>query len=260
MKIETLRAIGSRLFEGLKRVEPGGVAIARGAAGDKTYPIDKLAEDIILGGLEASGEPLTVISEEAGILNLKGGGETVLIDPVDGSRNAVSGIPFYCTSIAVAQGDRLRDTVLSYIINLVNGEEFWAEREGGAFRNGKPIASQSDDVLYLAAYEASSPKKDIAEILPLLQEARRTRCFGATALSLSYLATGAASVFAIPSLSRSFDFAGGWLIVKEAGGVVTDIEGGDIGHVELGLKRASSVLASGNKALHEKALRLLGRK
>lgn len=257
MKIEILREIGSRLMAGVKGVQPDNRAISRGAGGDKTYPVDKLAEEIIIKALEDSGEPLTVISEEAGIVDLKGGGDIVLIDPIDGSNNAVTGIPFYCTSIAVAGGGRLGDVKLSYIINLVNGDEYWAIKGAGAWKNGQVIAGQKDDVLYLTSYEASSPGRDIAAILPLLSQSRRTRCWGATALSLACVASGAASVLVIPSPSRSFDFAGGWLIVKEAGGIVTDIRGNDIDNVELGLKRASTVLASGNEALHRKVLGLL---
>lgn len=233
--------------------------LARGAAGDKTLPIDRTAEDIVLAGLEASGEPLTVISEEAGVLALRGGGRRVLLDPIDGSRNAVSGIPFYCTSIALASGDRLGDVELSYVIHLVTGDEFWAEAGRGAFLGGAAISTQKDEVLSLVAYEAQTPGRDIPVILPLLARARKTRCLGATALDLAYLAMGAVSVFVIPSASRSFDFAGGWLLVKEAGGIFTDLEGRGLEGLELGLRRSTPCLASGNRGLHREALKLLGR-
>ena len=60
-----------------------------------------------------------------------------------------------------------------------------------------------------------------------------------------------------PSLSRSFDFAGGWLLVKEAGGVITDTSGDQIENKTLGLGKSSSLLAAGNLKLHRKALELL---
>jgi myo-inositol-1(or 4)-monophosphatase len=198
-----------------------------------------------------------VISEEAGVVELKGGGRTVIVDPIDGSRNAISGIPFYCTSIAVASGQRIKDITLAYVINLATGDEFWAQRDKGAFLNAGAVSTQKDLVLYLVAYEAQNPGKDIPAVLPLLSRSRKTRCLGATALDLACLAAGAVSVFVTPAPSRSFDFAGGWLLVKEAGGVFTDLDGNPLDEVELGLKRASPLIASGNEGLHQEALRLL---
>lgn len=262
MKIGILRKIGKKLLKEIpliRQIPFTETALGVGAAGDKTFFIDKRAEDIIISGLDDSGEALTVISEEIGIKDIRGGGKKVLIDPIDGSKNAISGIPFYCTSIAVVDGNTLGDTELTYVVNLINGDEFWAEKGKGAFFNGRRIFTQKDDVFYLIAYEAQSPCKDIPRIMPLLSKSRKTRCLGATALDLSYLALGAISIFVTPSLSRSFDFAGGWLLAREAMGIFTDIRGNSIEALEVSLKKSSSLLVSGNKKLHEKALRLLGR-
>jgi len=258
MEIKILRKIGERLLKEIPSVKKGmKTAIGIGASGDKTYPVDKIAEDIIISGLDGSGEALTIVSEEIGIKDIKGGGKKILIDPIDGSRNAVSGIPFFCTSIAVVDGNTVGDIESAYVVNLINGDEFWAEKGKGAFLNGERMTTQKDDIFYLIAYEAQTPDKDIARIIPLLSESRKTRCLGATALDLSYLAYGAISVFANPSPSRSFDFAGGWLLVKEAGGIFTDMKGNPIESIEIGLKKSTSLLVSGNRRLHEKALRLL---
>lgn len=260
MRIEILRSIGKRLLREIPaiRLKPHErAALGVGAAGDKTYQIDKKAEEIIISGLESSGESLTIVSEECGIKDIKGGGRKVLIDPIDGSKNAISGIPFYCASIAIADGDTIGNAVTAYVVNLINGDEFWAEKGRGVFLNGKRISTQKDDEFYLIAYEAQVPGKDIPRIIPLLSKSRKTRCLGATALDLAYLAYGAISVFVTPSLSRSFDFAGGYLLVKEAGGVFTDIKGNSIDDVEITLKKSAPLLASGNNLLHEKALKLL---
>ena len=258
MKIDILRIIGRKLLKEIssqKKVSKTIVGI--GASGDKTYQIDKLAEDIILFGLEKSGDSLSIISEEAGIKDIRGGGKRVVIDPIDGSRNAITGIPFFCTSIAIADGDTVGDIELAYVLNLISGDEFWAEKGKGAFMNGERISSQGDEVFSLVAYEAQLPRKDIPRIMSLIAEARKTRCLGATALVLSYLARGSMSIFVNPSPSRCIDFAGGWLIVREAGGMFTDLEGALIDNVRLGLKKSTSLLVSGNKKLHEKALYLL---
>lgn len=262
MTIDELRRIGRRLLtevEAERRSPIIGRPLGTGAAGDKTFPVDRRAEDVILAGLKELDQPLTVISEEAGVINLKGGGTTVIVDPVDGSKNAISGIPFFCASIGVAEGGSLADLRLAYVVHLVTGDEFWAEKGSGAYLNGRRLTCQEGDEFSLIAYESPSPARDLPALLPLLSQARKTRCFGATALDLAFVALGAASVFVTASPSRSFDFAAGWLLVKEAGGIVTDSEGNDIGGVELSLKRSVALLAAGNPVLHRKALKHMGK-
>ncbi len=127
----------------------------------------------------------------------------------------------------------------------------------GAFFNGEKITAQREDIFYVVAYEAQRPGHDIPAIMNLLGEARRTRCLGSTALDLSYLSYGSISVFVSPSPSRSFDFAGGWLMVSEAGGTFTDTDGNSLADIVIGLYKSAPLLASGNKALHERALKLI---
>ncbi|MBI4686081.1 MAG: hypothetical protein HY755_12930 [Nitrospirae bacterium] len=262
MDITTLRNIGKQLLKeipSLRQKPFSQTALGVGKAGDKTFPVDKQAEEIIISGLEATGEPLTIISEELGYMEIKGGGKKIVIDPIDGSKNAIAGIPFYCTSIAIVNGDTIGDIELSYIVNLVNGDEFWAEKGQGAFLNSEKIETQKNDEIYLVAYEAQSPGRDTQMIMQLLSRSMKSRCLGATALDLAYLAYGSISIFVNPSLSRSFDFSGGWLIVKEAGGTFTDIRGNPVESTEISIKRSVSLLASGNEELHIKALKLLNR-
>ena len=262
MQIRDLQNIGDSLYRELSPLrhsshmkDPEGT----GAGGDKTYHIDRRAEEIIISRLEALNEPLTVISEEAGIVHLHGGGKTVLVDPIDGSRNAVHGIPFYGTSLAVAAGTTVRDLFLSYIINLVNGDAFWAEKGLTASCAGNSLQCQKGEEFSFVAYEASSPSRDLSPIEPLLSAATKVRCMGATALDLAYVACGAVSAFVTASASRSFDFAGGYLLVKESGGIITDMQGNELDSLELELKATTNLLAAGNAGLHKKALALLKR-
>lgn len=263
MDITILKKIGAALLEEIPTMSAQTQeALTKGAAGDWTFPVDKRAEDIVLEGLEASGEPLSVYSEEAGLVEFKGGGTKVIVDPIDGSKNAISGLPYYCTSIAVADADTVGDIVLGYVLNLCSGEEFHAQKGGGAFLNdmapvNQQLATQQDEKLRSVLCEAQTPGRHFPAMMPLLTKTGRVRCMGAIALDLCYLARGAASVFVAPFKSRTLDFAAGWLIVKEAGGVFTDIEGKDIGNIALGLGRATTILAAGNSALHEKARLLL---
>lgn len=263
MNAEDLCRIGKLVYKEMRLSRPKGQApMERGAGGDRTFPIDKLAEDTILEGLRGLGERLHIISEEAGALDIEGTGEarTVAIDPIDGSKNAVSGIPFWGASIAVSTSDELGGLELGYVINLVTGEEFWAEKGRGAFQNGVPIHCLKDAIIGLCAFEARTPSIHLKEILPLLGAARRTRCLGSIALDLAYLASGASSLFVSPGASRSFDYAAGYLLVKEAGGIFTDMEGRELDGQKIGLSASrggASLLASANMDIHRAALHIL---
>ena len=260
MNINDIRKIGERLGREipLHLTELcAGAPIGRGASGDITHPIDKRAEDIVIEEVKKLGESVTLVSEECGVRDINGGGVRLLVDPIDGSRNAISGIPLFSTSIALVDGDTIGDTTAGYVINLISGDEFWAIKGGGSYLNGLPIKTQQDNALRVIAYEAQTPGKAISRILPLVSLFNRARCFGSTALDMAFLSQGAVSVFIVPSSSRSFDFAAGYLLVKEAGGIVTDLFGKKIDEVETGVKRSTPLLASANKELHEKALAIL---
>ena len=142
-------------------------------------------------------------------------------------------------------------------INLAAGDEFWAMRGQGAFKNGARIRTSAAQGITIVAYEASSPATDIPRLMPLLALAKRTRCFGSTALDLAYLASGAISVFATGTASRAFDYAAGMLILEEADGVITDLEGTALDHIAVGLNRTVPLLASKNDATHALALNAL---
>jgi myo-inositol-1(or 4)-monophosphatase len=236
-------------------------AIGRGASGDTTLVLDKRAEDGIVAVLEEAhkaGTEFTFISEELGERSF--GSEDVLIiaDPIDGSNNAKYGLPFYSTSLAMATGRSLRDVGLGYIINLATGDEFWAIKGGGAYKNGLKIKTSDRVELGMLNFEASSPRRDLAHAMPLLSSARKVRCLGSTALDLACLASGATDAVLVPSPSRSFDYAAGWLLVHEAGGVVTDTAGNPLDDTRLGVERTRPLLAAANRTLLDRAIRALG--
>ncbi len=257
--IETLRDISQTLLREIGGGHHRRESLGRGASGDKTYPVDTRAEEIIIEGLRDSGRPMTVISEEAGEVALNGGGGMLaLIDPIDGSNNAVTGVPVYASSVALAEGERkLGDVRFACVVNLVSGEIFAAQKNEGAFRDGERIYTTEDETISAVAYETSSPGAGITKAMPLLSKARRTRCLGAVALELCYLASGAFSAFVSPTPSRSFDFAGGWLIAKEAGAVISKLSGEPLDELELKLDKRSSFLASANASIHNRAMGLL---
>jgi myo-inositol-1(or 4)-monophosphatase len=261
--LEIFKGIGKKMRGGLSLIlskEGGKVPLGKGAGGDKTFPVDQWAEDIVIAALERAhraGESFTLISEELGIRKFGDGKKIVLVDPIDGSNNAKSGIPFFSTSLALLNGETLATLAVGYVINLSMGDEFWAMRAQGAYKNGTRIRTSPTEGLTVVAYEASSPKTDLPRLMPLLSETKRTRCFGSTALDLSYLASGSLSVFATATASRAFDYAAGMLIVEEADGVITDLTGISLDHVVVGLERTVPLLACANERLHVAALTLL---
>ena len=261
--LEMFKDIGAKMRRGITDIlnsEGGKIPLGKGAGGDKTFPVDKWAEDIIISALEQAereGETFTLISEELGIRKFGDGRKIVLVDPIDGSNNAKTGIPFFSSSMALLNGDTLSDLAAGYVINLSTGDEFWALRAQGAYKNGKRIRTSATEGISVVAYEASSPQSDLPRLMPLLLQAKRTRCFGSTALDLAYLASGSISLFATATASRAFDYAAGMLIVEEADGVITDLEGRHIDHVVAGLDRTVPLLASAHERLHVVALELL---
>jgi myo-inositol-1(or 4)-monophosphatase len=260
MHITNFRIIGKRLMEEISPFIGNphfSQPLAKGASGDMTYPIDKKAEDIVFEEVEKLHEPFTIVSEECGFKDIKGGGPKLLIDPIDGSKNALTGLPLFSSSIALVEGETLDHITAGYIINLVNGDEFWVQRGKGSFFNGIPVKTQEDAECRIVTYEVQNPKNDIPGILPLLSLFRRTRCLGSIAMDLALLAKGSASVFINPTPSRSFDFAAGYLLIKEAGGYMTNLKGEEIAKIPVGIEKITPILASGNWKLHEKALEAL---
>lgn len=261
--LDVFKGIGSEMRAGIAEFlsrEGGAVPVGKGAGGDKTFPVDRWAEDIVIAALEdvhAKGEDFTLVSEEMGARRFGESDTLLLVDPIDGSNNAKSGIPMFGVSIALIHGMTFADISAAYVINLPTGEEYWAIRGEGALKDGRRIHTSSSEDIIIVGFEASNPKTDIPAIMPLLASARRTRCFGSMALDLVFLASGGMSVFVTANPARAFDYAAGYLILREAGGVITDIKGASLGGMAAGLNRTVPLLAAANQRLHQKALALL---
>ena len=110
-----------------------GNTIGLGADGTVTKFIDKLAEDVALNVIEKSKLKVNVLSEEAGFID-NDGKYTFVLDPLDGTRNAYRGIPFYSVSIAV--GNKcISDVEYGIVKNIPTGDTYIAEKGVGAFLN-----------------------------------------------------------------------------------------------------------------------------
>src|SRR4051794_23696195 len=252
--VERVRAEMRRFPEPADRAVPTG----RGEGGDIALVIDRAAEDAIFHELESLALPLTVVSEERGTVELNGGGQThVVVDPIDGSRNAKRGIPGYSVSIAVADGLAIGDVKFAYVDDLVLNEGWHAARGEGAFLNGEPLPPlPAASHLEILALEMSRPDL-VAESAAAIAAsgADRLRALGSVALALCWVAAGRYDGFATLSTCRSVDFAAAQLLVTEAGGVVAMPDAtGEVATTPLDLAMRTRVLAAANPRMLEALL------
>ncbi len=247
-----------------KRVSPlatrggRGRTVGVGAAGDHTIYADKLAETILLQRLGKVGG-VRVLSEEAGDAGDEGGWTLAVVDPLDGSSNFERGIPFYCTSVAVAEGGTLDGVVAGVVRDLVTGDAYSATKGGGARKNGRPIKAsrRSGAADSVVGIDLSRGPPGLAQgLAPLLAGIKRQVHLGANALELCYLAEGKTDAFVdLRGSMRITDFAAAYLVAAEAGAVVTDGRGGRLSP-KFDLAHRFSFVASGNAAMHRQVLGL----
>lgn len=192
----------------------------RGEGGDTTLAVDLAAEDAVVAELESLATPLTLVSEERGRAEIGGsGGPLVVVDPIDGSKNAKRGLPYYALSMAVAGGETLGDVHFGYVLDLGSGEEWWAHRGAGAFLGGRSLEVRADAELEMLGLETARP-----ELLASCAEAiagsgaARVRALGSVALSLCWVAAGRLDAMVSLRPVRSVDFAAAQLVLREAGG------------------------------------------
>lgn len=233
----------------------------RGAGGDGTVYIDSLAEEIVLarlGTAHDTGRRFHLISEEAGERDF-GGGATIVVDPIDGSHNAKMGIPYFSLTLAAAHDRSYGSIFEACVRNLVTGDHFEAQRGAGARHNGESLGlADAGDALNVIQIETTDLGAHLEEYAELVRRAQKVRILGSAALNICLVATGAMSLSLAPAL-RSVDCAAALLILSEAGGVASDLDGGELGGLDLGLDVRPSVLAAGNQALLGSALASLRR-
>jgi myo-inositol-1(or 4)-monophosphatase len=254
------RAVDGVRAEMARFPEPADRAVTtgRGEGGDIALVIDRAAEDAIFREFEALDLPMTVISEERGHVDLNGGGPThVVVDPIDGSRNAKRGIPAYSVSIAIADGPTIGDVKFAFVHDLALDEDWHAAPGEGAFLNGNRLPQlPADTDLEILAVEIIHPKLVLKSAEAIAATgAQRLRALGSFALALCWVAAGRYDALATLSTSRSVDFAAGQLIVREAGGAVAMPDaGGDVAATSLDLATRTRVLAAADGAMLERLL------
>mgnify|MGYP001195906319 CR=1 FL=1 len=204
----------------------GGETIRMGADLTPTKRIDQVAEDCVVDFLNDQPLCSLLISEELGKREFPGEKGTIFLDPIDGTYNAVAGIPFYALSIAYAIGGEVQQ---AYVRNLASGETFTAIKGKYSRCDGKPIRVSSVTSLDIAAMSVYGRKFDPTRVMQLGMKIRRWRLLGASALELCYIGCGRIDGFIdLRGTLRVTDAAAGMLICSEAGGMVSDLEGSPI--------------------------------
>jgi myo-inositol-1(or 4)-monophosphatase len=242
--------------------DAGRAEVGTGAGGDRTVELDRRAEAEALEELTAlarRGERFSLLSEEAGLVDLGADYPRVLLDPVDGSRNAKRGLPVVGMMLGLAEGPALAQLQIGYVLNAISGERWHAVRGGGAFREGKLIrparygAPGRIEVLSLETSPGS-----LLEAARLVEKSSKLRLLGSAALALAHTATGGIDVYCTPTAHRLFDMAAGVLMVEEVGGVASDLQGGFLTGLSTELDSRTTVLCSAHPDLHRLALEALG--
>jgi myo-inositol-1(or 4)-monophosphatase len=246
----------------IKETQPN---LGVGAGGDAMKPVDLAAENAIVDALKQHDVSFTLVSEESGVkrFGASAGERFVTVDPIDGTTNLIRGLPFYACSIAVSNKPMLEDVYAGMVADLFHDVTYTGFKGKGAYRDGRKIEPSKtvslDDAVIGLDLNTYKVEKVAPRLTALIGKTKHIRHFGANALELCYVADGLTDAFVdMRGKLRTTDVAAGFLIVKEAGGIVTSPDNQALS-VELDPKRTLSFIASGNSEIHEKILSLVKR-
>lgn len=221
--------------------------VSKKGPGDFVSAADKRAEEIIYEDLLKARPDYGFIMEESGEVKGNNPDFKWIIDPLDGTTNFLHGVPHWCISIALEEKGEI---IAGLIFDPIKDDSFRAEKGSGAFIKNKRLRVSSRTVLEESLVTTGSPKRArenhaqfIAEYEAVQDKIPGLRRFGAAALDLAYVAAGRFEGFWERDL-HSWDIAAGCIIVKEAGGIITDIDG------RSNPVHRGSVIA-GNPTIHE---------
>ncbi len=226
--LRAARRAGQILLQGMDRLDR--IQVEEKAPNDFVSSVDRQAEDAISEWLCKTYPECAIRGEERGLTGPKDAEATWIVDPLDGTLNYLCGIPHFAVSIALQRGRHIEHGV---IVDPVRNEEWVASRGSGAYLNGKRIRVSQVQRLGNAVLATGIPpaaRGRMDRYLVLLghftEQCRSVRRQGSAALDLAYTAAGRVDAFLEMGLS-SWDVAAGGLIVREAGGFVGDLAGGD---------------------------------
>ncbi len=271
MEIEELLEIATELRDSIRSyiaetADYGEIIVRR--AQDVTRKIDMFAERELERELASRSYCARIISEELGDhIYPKGGNPefTLIFDPIDGSTNAILGIPFFCSSIAYSPNvDHVTfDSIQASVVATIYGKTYYAEKGNNAFVDGKKLPrdfkGKTKPIFSIYTYGAES----IPESLIQFQKSAKKvifRLLGSIAIEICLVAEGVIdAVMDVRGLISGYDIAGAALILKEAGGIVTDMGGEEL-RSELGQMQNVDLVAALEPEKHRKMLAVLASK
>jgi myo-inositol-1(or 4)-monophosphatase len=214
---------------------------------------DRRAEEIVREELAKARPDYGFLGEEGGAREGSDKSHRWIVDPLDGTTNFLHGIPHFAVSIALERNGAI---VAGVVSNPANDELFVAERGKGAFLNDKRIRVAARQRLADAVVACGLPhfgRGDLAlarhEIAAAQQHFAGLRRYGAATLDLAWVAAGRLDAYWERNLSP-WDLAAGSILVREAGGFVSDLDGGDAIFTK-------GQIVAGNETMHSELLRLL---
>jgi myo-inositol-1(or 4)-monophosphatase len=253
--LEILKEASKRVFENVKDLAGTNAAAGdygRGAGGDISRNIDIVAEKTVLNYFKEISFECIVLGEECGRVELSSKPKGfVIMDAIDGSANAVRGVPFFCCSLAFAIKDKISSITDGVVTDLSSGDMYWASKGKGSFLNGKKIHVQEKKPIYriIGINLSGATPKQLKKIHHVLKSNNHTRHFGANALEMALFARGLMDVFIdIREKIRVQDIAAGYLLIKEAGGLVLDEKLKPL-DADLSYKTRLSFIAAANKKI-----------
>ncbi len=251
------RKAGAKLRRDFGEVEH--LQVSRKGPADFVSRADQQAEATLVEELQRARPDWGFLLEEGGTVEGARGKPRWVVDPLDGTSNFLHGIPHFAISIAVqdARPDGgWGDFIAGIVYQPITDESFWAERGRGAWRHDQRLrvsarrdladALIATGIPYFGHGDAVAWSRIFGAVSPEVAGIRR---FGAASLDLAWVAAGRYDGFWESDL-RPWDVAAGMLLVREAGGFVTDYRGG-----ERSIERAEILAA--NDGLHSKLHKLV---
>ena len=233
--------------------EVENLQVSRKGPGNFVSAADRKAEQTLREALERARPGYGLVMEESGIVEGSDKSHRWHIDPLDGTTNFLHGLPQFCISVGL---EREGQVVAGVIYDPIKDEMFIGEKGKGAFLNNRRIRVSARRDLADALVACGVPHigrgnhpqflREIATVMPVVAAVRR---LGSAALDLAYVACGRADIYWERSL-HTWDLAAGILLVREAGGYVSDVDGGSD-------PLAAGSIACGNEILHRELLGLL---
>jgi len=210
--------------------EVENLQVSRKGPADFVSRADKRAEEILLAELSRARPDFGFVGEEGTNVAPRDGVHTFIVDPLDGTTNFLHGIPMFAVSVGLRRG---HDLIAGVVYNPVTAELYVAERGRGAFLNDRRLRVAARQDLSTALFATGVPflghgnqVRFFSEMQPLMSRIAGLRRSGSAALELAYLAAGRIDGFWEHDLN-AWDMAAGIVLVREAGGFVTDTDGGD---------------------------------